>query len=191
MKFRNIILFSQFVILSMLFSACAPAAAPTEETPAATEIPTERPAATETIPTSVEPGAEPAFPPGHLGTEGAHAGLACDSCHKNGEYVGTPSSCASCHTEPDFHVGKFGTECADCHSTTAWLSVDYEGLHTFPIEHNGADGQCATCHPDGLNTFTCFNCHNFEKIAEEHDEEGISDITNCMECHESGRKPDD
>ena len=188
---NRIILLSLFVFLSMLFSACSPSAAPPEQPLSATEIPTEPPVATETIPESVQPGITPAFPPGHLGTEGAHASLACDSCHNNGVYKGTASSCAACHSEPDFHVGKFGTDCATCHSTTAWSSVDYQGPHSFPMDHNGADRQCATCHPDGLTSFTCFNCHHDEKIADEHDEEGISDFDDCMECHEDGREPDD
>ncbi len=137
MKLRLFVLVSLFILLSILFSGCAAAAAPTEKAPAATDIPTEPPGETETseagvLPTSVQPGAEPAFPPGHLGTEGAHASLACESCHKNGVYKGTPSSCAACHSEPDFHVGKFGTDCATCHSPTAWSSVDYEGPHTIP-----------------------------------------------------------
>jgi len=196
MKSRLLVLFSMLILLSMLFSACSTAAAPTEETPAANDIPTEPPDETETseagvLPTNVQPGTEPAFPPGHLGTEGAHTSLACESCHKNGVYKGTPSSCASCHAEPDFHVGKFGTDCATCHSTTAWSSVEFMGSHRFPLDHNGADGQCATCHPDGLTTYTCFNCHNSEKIAGEHDEEGISDLNNCVDCHADGRKPDD
>jgi hypothetical protein len=188
---NRLFLLSLFVILSMFFSACAPAITPTEEPPAVTEIPTEPPGATETIPDSVQPGITPAFPPGHLGTVGAHASLACDSCHKNGMFKGTDSSCAACHSEPDFHAGKFGTDCAACHTPTEWSSVSYEGPHTFPMDHNGADGQCATCHPDGLTTYTCFNCHNDEEITDEHDEDGISDINDCMDCHNDGRKPDD
>jgi len=195
MKSRFLILFGLLVGLSMVISACGPSGAP-EEVYILTETTAEPPGKTGTVeasalPAGVQASAEPVMPAGHLGTDGAHAGVACESCHKNGVYKGTASTCVSCHTEPELHSGQFGTDCTICHSTTSWSSADYNGPHTFPMNHNGANGQCATCHPDNLTTFTCFGCHNYEYLAGEHDEEGVSDLNNCMECHEAGRKPDD
>ena len=56
MKSRFLVLFSLFIILSMLFAACAPAPAPVEEAPAAEEAaPTEPPAAA--VPATEAPAA--------------------------------------------------------------------------------------------------------------------------------------
>jgi hypothetical protein len=59
--------------------------------------------------------------------------------------------------------------------------------HTFPINHEGAGGNCATCHPNNdTAVYTCFNCHNPAGIAEEHREEGVNDSPNCVQCHPTG-----
>ena len=125
--------------------------------------------------------------------DGAHANVQCESCHKNGVYQGTPKECVACHAEPAEHLGQFGTDCAACHSTSAWEPASYTGPHILPMNHEGADSKCATCHPNGLTTYTCYGCHehNPSKIAEEHRKEGISDFENCVECHADGREHDD
>ncbi|WKZ39575.1 MAG: cytochrome c3 family protein [Anaerolineales bacterium] len=122
--------------------------------------------------------------------DGAHANVECESCHKNGVYKGTPKECVACHAEPSEHFGQFGTECGVCHSTSAWEPASYNGPHTFPMNHEGADNQCALCHPNSLTTYTCYGCHehNPSEIASEHREEGIFNFENCVECHASGQK---
>jgi hypothetical protein len=122
--------------------------------------------------------------------DGGHARVACESCHKNNAFKGTPSTCVSCHADPAVHAGKFGTDCAACHTTTAWTPASYNGPHTFPMDHEGADNKCATCHPNSLMTYTCYGCHehNPSRIAEEHREEGILNFENCVECHADGRE---
>jgi hypothetical protein len=122
--------------------------------------------------------------------DGAHAQVACESCHKSNIFKSTPSTCVSCHVEPVAHFGKFGTDCAACHTTTAWMPASYNGPHTFPMDHEGANNQCSTCHPNSLTTYTCYGCHehNPGEIAQEHREEGIFNFENCVECHASGRK---
>lgn len=122
--------------------------------------------------------------------DGAHAGVACELCHKNGMYKNTPSTCVSCHAEPAAHFGQFGTDCAACHSTVAWTPASYNGPHTFPMDHEGANGKCQACHPDSLTAYTCYGCHehNPSKVAQEHREEGISDFQDCAACHPTGRE---
>lgn len=122
--------------------------------------------------------------------DGAHAGAACESCHKNGVFKGTPSACVDCHAEPASHAGQFGADCSSCHSTSAWKPASYNGPHNFPMDHEGANGKCQTCHPDSLTTYTCYGCHehNPAGIAAEHREEGISDFQDCMACHPTGRE---
>lgn len=125
--------------------------------------------------------------------DGAHASVACEECHVNDVFKGTPKECMACHAEPQEHAGKFGTDCAACHATAAWEPASYNGPHTFPMNHGEGDGSCQTCHPSSLTTYTCYGCHEHSEanIAGEHREEGINDFQNCIECHADGREHDD
>ena len=61
--------------------------------------------------------------------------------------------------------------------------------HTFPLNHESANGNCSTCHPgNNYATYTCYSCHDQGKMAEEHREEGIGDVAaDCARCHPDGR----
>ncbi|MBI5033161.1 MAG: hypothetical protein HZB51_21790 [Chloroflexi bacterium] len=50
--------------------------------------------------------------------DGAHIKTACEKCHRNGVYAGTPRDCVACHR--DVHVPTLGQQCATCHTTKAW-----------------------------------------------------------------------
>ncbi|HUF00685.1 MAG TPA: cytochrome c3 family protein, partial [Anaerolineales bacterium] len=63
---------------------------------------------------------------------GRHAELTCEQCHTLGQFAGLSTSCTSCHAEPEFHAGLFGSNCAVCHSTTAWTPAKFNGQHAFP-----------------------------------------------------------
>ncbi|MBK8780431.1 MAG: hypothetical protein IPO22_01190 [Anaerolineales bacterium] len=125
---------------------------------------------------------------------GAHVTINCEDCHLNDTFVGTQSSCVSCHAEPVEHLGQFGIDCVACHTTTAWIPATFTGNHTFPLDH-GEQGtvSCVTCHPTNYTTYTCYGCHEHTEanIIGEHREEGISDFQNCVECHADGREGDD
>jgi hypothetical protein len=91
---------------------------------------------------------------------GAHTNLGCMQCHTNGSYGGLSRDCVSCHAEPAVHAGVFGTNCAQCHSTSNWnASFNHPG---------GCDGNCANhqhatcadCHPVNYTTATCAKCHD-------------------------------
>jgi hypothetical protein len=120
---------------------------------------------------------------------GAHANVACENCHANGQFQGLSTACATCHAEPASHAGQFGTDCAACHSTTAWKPAEFNGKHSFPIRHGGG-ATCATCHPSSFTTYTCYGCHehNEAKVRSEHQEEGINNFENCIECHPTGQE---
>ena len=48
-----------------------------------------------------------------------------------------------------------------------------------------------TCHTgNDYSRYTCYGCHEHTpaKIRAEHQEEGISNFTNCVECHRSADK---
>ncbi len=125
--------------------------------------------------------------------DGEHAALACAACHSPAvPPAETPTTCAGCHAEPPVHAGLFGTDCAACHTTTAWLPAQMPA-HAFPLDH-GDEGQiaCATCHTETLATYTCTNCHEHEpeEMIEEHGDEGIvgEQLLECAACHPSGEK---
>lgn len=92
---------------------------------------------------------------------GAHLNVQCTKCHTNGVYKGTPSTCSSCHSEPSFHAGFFGSNCSQCHTTSNWKAgysnhPTYNGIQ--PVNHKKAT--CQDCHPVNLGSFTCLKCHD-------------------------------
>ncbi|HTO97444.1 MAG TPA: cytochrome c3 family protein [Myxococcales bacterium] len=86
---------------------------------------------------------------------GAHASVACKSCH--GPFPGIKAAfkglrfqaCGDCHV--DAHVGQLGTpppSCDRCHSLQSFQPADYEpAMHkTFPLQGGHAAVSCAACH---------------------------------------------
>jgi hypothetical protein len=120
---------------------------------------------------------------------GRHAELACEQCHADGQFVDLSTSCINCHAEPTFHAGLFGTECATCHSTSAWSPAEFNGPHPFPLNHGGG-ATCATCHPSSFTNYTCYGCHEHEEaeVIERHLDKDIPNFQNCMACHPTGEK---
>ena len=95
---------------------------------------------------------------------GAHTNLACESCHSAGQFAGVSTACASCHVDPSYHAGMFGTDCASCHSTDNWFAR-YNGSHPgiadeggSGVNHGGAS--CRDCHTQTLHSATCLACHD-------------------------------
>ncbi len=95
---------------------------------------------------------------------GDHAGLACTRCHVNGQYSGISSACVSCHAEPAYHAGVFGTNCAGCHNTSNWAAT-YTGPHPGIADEGGygvnhGHTSCRTCHTSSFSSATCTACHD-------------------------------
>ena len=124
--------------------------------------------------------------------DGGHVELACVNCHIEQVYSGTPTECAACHGEPEIHAGVFGTQCGNCHNTSAWQPAEMV-VHTFPLNH-GDQGMvsCETCHPTIYIEYTCYGCHEHQpnQTLNEHSDEGIagSRLENCVACHPTGLK---
>ena len=106
-------------------------------------------------------------------------------------------ACASCHKAPGSHAAKkYGDTCETCHTPAGWAAV--EGMnaanHRFPLNHGSREPvACATCHPDGTKTYTCFGCHAHEPQAmlRLHRREGragggLDSIRDCVRCHRNG-----
>ncbi len=118
----------------------------------------------------------------------------CSSCHGDVNdfrsvtfnHAGL-TDCQSCHAAPANH---YPGQCSACHTTASWSGATFN--HTFPINHEGANGDCATCHPGGETAvYTCTACHNQQEMNEEHDEESGYTGNNCVQCHADGREHED
>jgi hypothetical protein len=121
---------------------------------------------------------------------GGHADVSCASCHKDATSVealkSTPTDCYSCHAKDDAHAGKFGTDCAGCHSTASWKDATFDHSKTsFPLTGAHASLSCEKCHVGGnfsAASAECVSCH-----AEPGFHAGAfgSQSTQCASCHTS------
>lgn len=91
---------------------------------------------------------------------GAHAKLACSSCHPKNRYAETKGrTCVACHGT------KHGrTDCDTCHTTLAWTPLKkYSHPRTYPLvgQHKFVD--CRACHENLKfkgTARTCYACHS-------------------------------
>ncbi|MFM1872988.1 MAG: hypothetical protein RL398_2410 [Planctomycetota bacterium] len=129
----------------------------------------------------------------------AHA-RACTECHTTpGTYAGLSPDCASCHL-PDYqattnppHVSfQMGTQCQQCHGTTAWSTGTFS--HAFPITSGKHAGMaCFECHNNAANRvqFSCIDCHEHRQSSMASEHQGVSGYTwtsaACYQCHPNGR----
>ena len=112
---------------------------------------------------------------------GKHASIACTGCHVNGDFKSTPSDCFSCHRQNDNHNGRFGRNCAACHTTSGWLPATFDhNLSRFPLTGAHLSLNCTQCHGgggfQGLST-VCAACHSEPAI-----HAGVFG-TDCAQCH--------
>lgn len=55
---------------------------------------------------------------------GKHDGLACAGCHAPGtDPARVATDCLTCHRKDDVHKGRFGPDCAACHTTASFKDV--------------------------------------------------------------------
>ncbi len=57
--------------------------------------------------------------------EGAHASVACESCHRQSlsQQTRLGRRCGDCHRADDIHDGEFGADCGRCHSSDSFVEV--------------------------------------------------------------------
>ncbi len=123
--------------------------------------------------------------------DGAHAALACESCHAEKKFRGTPTACAACHKEPEIHAGFFGQKCEYCHTSQAWQPALLHA-HPFPLDHGAEkESDCTTCHSGPYQEYSCYACHDHQpdEIRASHTKAGISaeQLPNCAGCHLDGQ----
>jgi len=113
--------------------------------------------------------------------DGAHIEVACEACHTGGQFAGLSTECVACHADPDFHLGAFNTNCAECHSTASWIPARFNLAHPEPRVDEEGTGinhgrtTCRTCHPATVRSFTCLVCHSDNQGGEGEEHEGGDD----------------
>ncbi|MDZ7291448.1 MAG: hypothetical protein ONB44_07600 [candidate division KSB1 bacterium] len=132
--------------------------------------------------------------------QGAHLAVACNSCHLNNRFAGTPADCYSCHqvdfqrpTSPNHMALNFSHDCTTCHTVNAWKpsTFDHDGRYfrIYSGKHRGKWQTCATCHvnPANYKIFECLNCHehNQQRMDDRHrGKPGYQyNSAACYNCH--------
>ena len=126
---------------------------------------------------------------------GLHTNAACESCHTNGVFKGTPNTCEGCHNRGGANTAKLKpathiptvSDCSSCHVAQAWLparlnhsmltqscAVCHNGTTATgkPINHVYTKGSCDSCHRTSAWTPAFFS----------HD----STMLVCSDCHLRG-----
>jgi hypothetical protein len=122
--------------------------------------------------------------------DGAHASLNCDDCHQGKPYDQATSGCADCHLtafqNSTFDHGAFGasTDCAVCHSTTAWSPANFSH-DSFGFALTGRHRQvgCTKCHLDGTWPGQPTDCRTCHWTRHEDDPWRLALGDSCGECH--------
>lgn len=95
-----------------------------------------------------------------------------------GHPTGTPAeaalSCIACHTNQDRHRGLFGTDCIQCHTTTAWSVPEFR--HPAPTSTS-----CAQCHQAPPSHYMMhFQMVSMRVAGQEH-----ANVDQCFLCHQT------
>ena len=61
---------------------------------------------------------------------GKHTEENCAACHQNArslaDFENTPEDCVGCHQKDDAHQGRYGTNCAVCHTPDNWEATTFD-----------------------------------------------------------------
>jgi hypothetical protein len=129
---------------------------------------------------------------------GKHINVACNQCHINGKFAGTPTDCASCHmadyngTNNPQHAqaGFAASACATCHSPMGWDQANFNHAQFFALTNGHANLQCTQCHTSGNYAdapTTCDGCHMAQYNSTNnppHAQAGFAP-TICSTCHDT------
>ena len=124
--------------------------------------------------------------------EGKHLTLPCESCHLNGQYRGTPTTCYSCHwvrRKDDRFQTRLGTECESCHRPISWTAVrwDHGAQAGMPLNADHRLLGCESCHRTAnfrSASLSCVSCHqkDFDRTqSPNHRTAGFP--ATCESCH--------
>jgi Outer membrane cytochrome MtrC/MtrF-like, domains II/IV len=88
-------------------------------------------------------------------------------------------NCATCHKNDDRHFELFGSDCASCHSASAWTIPQYR--HPSP-----ASMDCAQCHQAPPSHYM----KHFGMISQKVAGKPKAKVEQCYECHQTTSWPD-
>jgi hypothetical protein len=112
---------------------------------------------------------------------GLHIAVACEKCHIDKIFKGTPTSCVACHAINDKHKGSYGSDCSACHSTGGWYPSTFNhALNRFPLTGAHIGLACTRCHSNfnfQAASTVCASCHR-EPVFHTG-----SFSSNCVACH--------
>jgi hypothetical protein len=116
---------------------------------------------------------------------GRHIDVICVKCHLDArmfaDFQNTPQDCISCHRAEEPHEGRYGLNCADCHSTEGWKPAKFDhNLSVFKLEGEHAQVKCESCHQNGSFIGTPIDCYSCHKGDDEHEGKYGTD---CGACH--------
>lgn len=113
---------------------------------------------------------------------GGHEKLLCGSCHAGEKYHFESTECVTCHQLRDVHLGRYGRDCAHCHSEDDWAGQVFDHSTTkFPLTGSHRDTACKSCHFGDLTEHApargCVSCHASSDVhAGRHGQA-------CEKCH--------
>ncbi len=92
-------------------------------------------------------------------------------------------NCATCHQTKDRHVGLFGTDCAQCHSTDKWNISEFR-------HPSAASQSCAQCHQAPPSHYMMHFEMVSKKVARQEDSQvaeccGPVRVEQCYRCHQT------
>lgn len=111
--------------------------------------------------------------------------MTCSKCHLNArtfaDFQTAAQDCNSCHRADEPHEGRFGVDCAACHSTDAWTPAKFDhNLAAFKLEGEHAEVSCESCHQNGVYKNTPTDCYSCHKQDDDHNGQYGTD---CSACH--------
>ena len=116
---------------------------------------------------------------------GKHVEVKCRDCHPQTRTMAgfrdAPQTCFECHQQDDEHDGRFGIDCAQCHTTDGWEGATFDhNLAAFQLTGAHINVLCEQCHANGVfkgTPQTCVACHA------EPDAHRGQFGTDCAACH--------
>ena len=99
---------------------------------------------------------------------GKHTKVACENCHVNNVYKGTPSDCYSCHKQDDKHAGEFGVQCELCHVADGWNRAVDHSKFAFKLDGKHTTVACESCHINAVFIGTPMDCASCHKKDDAH-----------------------
>ncbi len=134
---------------------------------------------------------------------GKHLPLACEKCHLMPQFATAHDAkgallaqwkplphrdCTPCHKDP--HNGRFQKNCASCHRTESFASIDPKGFDhektRYPLRGKHASVTCAKCHDPKTawgqkpKFAACTDCH---KDAHAGTATLAGKVVDCASCH--------